>query len=529
MVTTAGAVEESAPAARAIERSSAPVTIANRTVIRLYGPIAGYSAEFRARGATERIGKALEAGGEPAVTFEAAEDGKATRVLLGGQQMFLVTAVDIDTQAGETTQIVAREAGKRLEQAIRERREQQAPRYLAIAAAHALVATLVYGAVLWLIFRMYSWARRRLSVAAAARTKKLHVSGVQLFDFGGVLLLTRRIFTVAAWIVGLVLASGWLTYVLEKFPYTRPWGEHLEGNILEILKEIALAMAAAVPGLLFVVVIIVIARTVIRVAGVFFDGVESRGLDLGWIDSDTAKPTRRIFNIVTWVFALAMAYPYLPGAQTEAFKGLSVLVGLMVSLGASSVVGQAFNGLILMYTRAFRTGDYVRIGEVEGTVAELGMFATRIRTGMGEEITLPNSGVMATTTKNYSRAVEGGGYMVDTVVTIGYSTPWRQVQAMLEEAARRTPDIAREPPPTVRQTALTDFYVEYRLFAYTPTKSPQARIEVLNDLHARIQDVFNEYGVQIMSPHYMMDPGQPQVVPKDKWHLPPAPPGSGKP
>jgi small-conductance mechanosensitive channel len=505
-------------------REGVPVRVANRTIIVLRGPIAGYTAEERAKGTMGRIEQALASGQFPEITYADMTEEKATRVLLGGSHAFLVTQIDIDAQAGETTLFVAREAGKRLESAIRERREQETPRYIATAAAFSAAATLLYGAVLWLIFRVNGWAGRRLSVAAAAHSAKLHVSGVHLLDPGGVLLLTRRLLTVTAWVVALMLASGWLTFVLEQFPYTRPWGEHLEGNLLDVIKQIALAIAGAVPGLLFVAVIFFIARAIIRVAAVFFDRVERGGLDVGWIDTDTSKPTRRIFNLVIWVFALAMAYPYLPGAQTEAFKGLSVLVGLMVSLGASSVIGQAFSGLILMYTRAFRVGDYVRIGDTEGTVVGLGMFVTRIRTGMGEEITLPNAGIMATTTRNYSRAVEGTGYVVDTVMTIGYSTPWRQVQAMLEEAARRTPGISAAPVPVVRQTALSDFYVEYRLIAYTPVEQPRQRAEVLNDLHAQIQDVFNEHGVQIMSPHYMMDPKDPQIVPKDKWHLPPARP-----
>jgi len=528
LVLLSGGPLDAVAAETASARQSAPVKVANRTVIVLRGPIAGYTAEERANATMQRIEEALAAEAHPQIAFEAAEEGSATRVLLGGKHAFLVTRIDIDEQAGETTQNVAREAGRRLERAIKERREQETPRYLLTAAAFAAVATLLYGAILWLIVRANGWAGRRLSVAAASHSKKLHVSGVHLFEPGGVLLLTRRLLTLTAWVVALILASGWLTFVLEQFPYTRPWGEQLEGNLLDIIRQIALAIAGAVPGLLFVVLIFLLARGFIRLAGVFFDRVERGGLDVGWLDADTAKPTRRIFNFVIWVFALAMAYPYLPGAQTEAFKGLSVLVGLMVSLGAASVVGQAFNGLILMYTRAFRTSDYVRIGDTEGTVMELGMFATRIRTGMGEEITLPNSGIMATTIRNYSRAVPGTGYVVDTVVTIGYSTPWRQVQAMLEEAARRTPGIADKPEPIVRQTALSDFYVEYRLIAYTPAESPRQRAEVLNDMHASIQDVFNEHGVQIMSPHYMMDPKDPQVVPKDKWHLPPAkPPESG--
>jgi small-conductance mechanosensitive channel len=194
----------------------------------------------------------------------------------------------------------------------------------------------------------------------------------------------------------------------------------------------------------------------------------------------------------------------------------------MVSLGGASVIGQAFSGLILMYSRTFRRGDYVRIGDNEGTVTELGMFTTHLRTGLGEEITLSNSVVMAATTKNYSRAVPGTGFVVDTVVTIGYATPWRQVEAMLLEAARRTDDIATKPAPMVRQTALSDYYVEYRLVAYTPLERPVLRAEVLHRLHGNIQDVFNEHSVQIMSPHYVLDPKEPQVVPKDKWFAPPA-------
>ena len=232
--------------------------------------------------------------------------------------------------------------------------------------------------------------------------------------------------------------------------------------------------------------------------------------------------TRRLVSIGIWLFALAMAYPYLPGAQTEAFKGLSVLLGLMVSLGASSVVGQGAAGLILIYTRTIRPGEYVRVGEHEGTVTVLGMFTTRIRTGLGEELTLPNSLITGSVTKNYSRAVQGQGFIVDTTVTIGYDTPWRQVEAMLVEAARRTPGILETPAPHVFQTALSDFYPEYRLVAQAVTEGAHPRAEVMTHLHANIQDVFNEYGVQIMSPHYLGDPADAKLVRPDDWYPAPA-------
>ncbi len=195
----------------------------------------------------------------------------------------------------------------------------------------------------------------------------------------------------------------------------------------------------------------------------------------------------------------------------------------MISIGASGIVGQAAGGLMITYTHTLRLGEYVRIGDTEGTVTDLGIFATRVRTGLGEEVTLPNAYVVANTIKNYSRMLSGArGFALHTQVTIGYGTPWRQVRAMLLLAAERTPGVLREPKAFVVQTALSDFYVEYRLICCAGSEGPQQRALALDALLANIQDVFNEYGVQILSPHYMVDPAQPQVVPKDKWYVPPA-------
>ncbi len=175
-----------------------------------------------------------------------------------------------------------------------------------------------------------------------------------------------------------------------------------------------------------------------------------------------------------------------------------------------------------MYTRTYRPGEFVRIADHEGTIVEMGMFTTRLRTGLGEELTLPNSLVLGAVTKNYSRVVKGEGFVVDATVTIGYDVPWRQVHAMLVEAARRTVGVVPEPAPHVFQTALSDFYVEYRLVCQGVPTEPRPRAQVLSDLHANIQDVFNEHGVQIMSPHYLGDPAENKVVPKEKWYEAPA-------
>jgi small-conductance mechanosensitive channel len=520
LALSAAALAAEPPPAPQTAREGMPVMLANRQIIILRGPIAGYTARERAAAATQRIDEALAAEYLPAATTEEAEEG--TRVLLGGRHVFLVTRVDIDTQAGETTPIVARAAVKRLEQALAERRQQETPRYLAEAAVFAALATLLYGTLLWAIFRVNRWVGRRLTQSAATHSRKLQLLGLRVIDATQVLRVVRRVFTFAAWAVAVVLASAWLSFVLERFPYTRPWGEQLGHRLLDIAKDTALGIVGALPGLAFAIIIFLIARAIVRTAATVFDRIERGEREVAWIDADTAKPTRRIFNFIIWAFALALAYPHLPGAETEAFKGLSVLVGLMVSLGASSVVGQAFNGFILMYTRVYRSGDYVRIGDNEGTVESLNTFVTRIRTGLGDELTLPNSSVMATSIRNYSRAAPGAACVLDVAVTIGYSAPWRQVHAMLEEAAQRTEGVSPSPPPYVRQTALADFCAEYRLVAQTPVEDPEKRAEVLSRLHGNIQDVFNEHGVQIMSPHYMTDPKEPQLVPKERWYAPPA-------
>jgi small-conductance mechanosensitive channel len=277
-----------------------------------------------------------------------------------------------------------------------------------------------------------------------------------------------------------------------------------------------------VPELLVALAIFIIARFLLQLLCGIFDRIEKGSLEISWLDRDTVRPTRRLVSIAVWLFALMMAYPYLPGAGTEAFKGLSVLVGLMVSLGASSLVGQAASGLILMYTRTMRPGEYVQVASNEGTVVELGLFTTRIRTGQGEELTFPNSLILGNVSRNYSRAVKGAGFVISATVTIGYDTPWRQVHAMLEEAARRTQGVVSDPKPQVFQTALSDFYPEYRLVCQAVPSEPSPRAKMMSALHGNIQDVFNEYGVQIMSPHYLGDPATEKVVPVEGWYPAPA-------
>ena len=337
----------------------------------------------------------------------------------------------------------------------------------------------------------------------------------RVFDFW------RRFISLITLVLGLFVVYSALTFVLRRFPYTRPWGESMRAYMLSTISKLALDMVQAIPALFTVLLIFVIARFFIRLLQLFFKAIEQENVHVQWLHPETAQPTRRLATALLWLFAAVMAYPYLPGSGTDAFKGASVFIGLVVSLGSSGLVNQVMSSFMITYSRALRLNDYVRIGEIEGTVTHVGVLSTKVRTLRGEEVTIPNAVVVGTTTTNYSRFADTDGVYTPTSVTIGYDTPWRQVQSLLLMAAERTPGVRKQPPPVVRQAELQDFYVKYTLFVCP--ERPELRLATMSALHGNILDVFNEYGVQIMSPNYEADPESgPKLVPKDKWHAAPA-------
>jgi small-conductance mechanosensitive channel len=221
-----------------------------------------------------------------------------------------------------------------------------------------------------------------------------------------------------------------------------------------------------------------------------------------------------------WLFALTVAYKYIPGSETEGFKAIGVFAGLMISLGSAGLISQMLSGLVVAYSRALKAGEIVQTGDTYGQVSEVGFLTTKITTPRRELVTIPNTILSGTPVTNYSRLAAAEGAVVATSVTIGYNAPWRQVHALLQRAAERTPGVRQEPGPWVLQRALSDFAVQYELYAHID--KVEDRIRVLSDLHAAIQDAFNEFGVQIMVPAFESQPEQPVMVPKSQWHAPPA-------
>ena len=502
---------------------TAALIIQNRPIVVFRVPLGARAAAERASAAAARIRRAAELSAAGELSLQRVPEGVV--VSLGSTGLFAITPGDLDPSIGETLEEVAARAVRQLEIALQGEREQRSLAHLLRGVALAVIATLIFALFLRLLVLARRFVHRRMPLVAKARMSDVSVGGFTLFSATQLLSFLRRLLDIAWWVAGLFAAYLWLTYVLTRFPYTAPWGEALGAYLVATVRGLALGAVRGIPGLFTVVLIFVGTRFLTRLVDALFRGVEAGEVTLPWVHPDTAQPTRRLVTVLLWLFAIVIAYPYLPGSDSNAFKGVSVFVGLVLSLGSSGLVNQAMSGLVIMYARAFRPGDYVRIGDTEGVVTELGMLSTKVRTNKREEVTIPNAVLVGTTAKNYTRLSGDEGVLLHTTVTIGYDTPWRQVHGLLIMAADRTAGLRREPRPFVRQTELSDFYVAYEVNA--ALERPETRIQVLSALHASILDCFNEFGVQIMSPHYEADPQQPKVVAPSAWSRPPAQGGRG--
>ena len=514
-----------ASAASTAQRAAQPADLvyANRRIVTFRATVMARPPEVRVSSATELLQRLVDE--SPTARASIRTYPEATVVRLNERPVFVLFSADIDPLQGEDPVGTAQAAAARLQVAFDESVELRSARRLAGAGGIALTATIVYVLAIWLVVRIDRRIASYISRTAERRLRSMSGSDA-LVDVTGARTTVHRVFTAVTWVLGALLTYAWLTIVMRRFPYTRPWGESLRGGLFSTAASAARALIDALPNAITILAIVVVIRLLARLVTTIFEAVEQGRLTLPWVYPDTAQPTRRIAVALLWLCALIVSYPYLPGSQSEVFKGVSVFVGLVVSLGSSGVMNQAMSGLMVTYSRSLKRGEYVRLGNVEGTVTSVGTLATKIKTPLNEEITIPNATVASQPTTNFSRNAGEGTY-TSTAVTIGYDTPWRQVQALLHIAATRTPGVRHEPGPVILQTGLDDWYVQYTLFV--ALEQPHRRFFVLDVLHANIQDAFNEHGVQIMSPRYVTDPKAPKIVPRDHWYDAPARPDAARP
>lgn len=501
LVATSQAAESGEPAV---------IRFQNRDIATLRASLGPVDPEKRAEAAERRIAQSTP--GDLRQPVAVVPYGDARAISLGNRMLFAVVPDDVDPTAGETVDDAAEQAAANLRVALAAWVDQRRPDVIARGALHVLIATVIGLALFFILIRLRRLLLTRLTPRAERAIEKRHLV---LFgqDLRGAAVKTLRAAINIAYLFAVViLAYTWLMYSLRQFPLTQPWGEGLADFLLGTVGMIGLGILHGIPEMIVVVLVLFVTRFFVRVVSSIFDAVERGQVTIRGVHPDTADATRRIVTVLVWIFGIAIAYPFIPGSSSDAFKGISVLVGLMISLGSSGVINQAMSGMVVVFSRALKSGEYVCIGDHEGTVTEVGALSTKLKTVRNEEINIPNAMLVSSTTKNYSRLP---GLIVHASAGIGYDAPWRVVHRLLIEAALRAPGVRHEPAPFVRQGALTSFCVDYTINAHI--EQPTERLAVLSNLYANIQDAFNEAGIQIMTPAFESQPAEPVVVPKSRW------------
>lgn len=479
---------------------SAPVLFRGTLLFHVSSGIGSLGVRERALAIERRLSVAADDAGTPLEALTLVERGATTDVLFGNH--LLLTVADVEAAAlGRTRAQLAADRRVLIATAFARDRQERSSRQLLLSAAMSAGALLLFALLVFALVRGTAGVGRRID---QLRPRLVDLMGPRLSRLlsprsiadalhGGVRLL--------AMVVGFVAFYFVLQFILSRFPWTRGLADELMESGAQALSWLGGGLLGYLPKALNVLLIIVVTRYLVRLARWSFLQLERGSVTLNGFYPEWAQPTYQIVRFFMLAFAAVAAFPYLPGSGSEGFRGISLLLGIMVSLGAASAVANIIAGLVLTYMRPFRIGERVRIADTVGDVVGKDLFVVRMRTIKNVDVTIPNSLVLANHIINYSSSAESHGLVLHTTVTISYDVPWRRVHELLIEAARRTEGIIDEPVPFVLQTGLDDFYPRYELNAYT--RDPGRMSVIYSELHANIQDAFNEAGVEIMSPHYV--------------------------
>ena len=504
------------------ETPTAPVMVDGVALFRVRG-VSSFPADQRARTIADRI---RDIAANAAIRPDAlrVEEMEYSSQLVADKQL-VMNVYDADAKIeGVPRRLIADLYLAKVRSAIVAYRTDRSAPAMQRAGMEALVTTLVFAvlviAIVWLRRRLDALLDRRFGerIKSLASMSQDVLSAKRVWAFLDAALRFTRSAAIA------VLALMYLRRVFGSFPHTRQAANSVTGYVIGPLQTMWASFVSRVPDLVFLVVLVLVVRVILGAIRRFFEAVEHGRIHLANFDREWATPTYKLLRPMIVAFAIVVGYPYIPGSDSEAFKGVSLFLGIVFSLGSSSFIANMIAGYSMTYRRAFKLGDFVQIGDVRGVVSAVRLQVTHVRTIKNEEIVVPNSQILGASVTNYTSLAQSNGLILHTTVGIGYETPWRQVEAMLLEAARRTPGLMTDPPPFVFQLQLGDFCVTYELNVYC--SDPLRMRATYSDLHRHILDVFNEYGVQIMTPAYEGDPEIPKVVPKEQWYLAPAKPNA---
>lgn len=362
-----------------------------------------------------------------------------------------------------------------------------------------LVIVLVYFIIKY-VGRGSKWIESKITAEKDQKIKGIKIKNYTLWDAQQQVNVLVSANKFLKWLINILIVYIALPVLFTIFPWTKDFSETLFGYILNPVKKIAVGIWEYLPNLITIIVIVIVFRYVIKGLRFLKNEIEAGHLELNGFYKDWANPTYQIVKVLVFAFMVVVIFPYLPGSDSHIFQGVSVFLGFLFTFGSAGSLSNIVAGLVLTYMRLFKIGDRVKIGEVVGDVIEKSMLVTRIRTTKNEVISIPNSTVMNSHTVNYSSDAPDKGLIIHTTMTIGYDVPWQDVHQAFIDAALRTDLLLKEPKPFVLQTSLDDFYVSYQLNAYT--RDPNKQAKIYSDLHQNVQDVCNERGIEILSPHY---------------------------
>jgi small-conductance mechanosensitive channel len=490
-----------------------PVRLGGDTLFFIQRPAGPISAETRAQEITARLETLAErAYLEPASVRDLGPD--RTALFVGEVFVLSLSNADAEAAGRDRTELAAEWAGL-IGKALKEHAKRFTWVSFLIATLKALLAWAIFIGILWLIKRGFDWVTAWIHGKFDELTRRRNVRGLNLLLWERLFLFMLLLLKVAAGIFLLFQFSLLISFTFGLFPATAGISLSLFEYFRATFGAIGKAVLDYLPRGGFVAILALITFYGLQLMKLFFRAVERGDIDFARITPETAAPTYQLLRILIVLFVLVVAFPYLPGGESDAFKGISIFIGVLLSLGSGSAMGNITSGVIITYMRPFRVGDHIRVGDTNGDVLTKGLLVTRIRTPKNVEIVVPNATILSSQIVNYSALARERGLILHTTVTIGYDAPWRQVHELMKSAALATPGILPDPAPFVLQTALNDWHVSYELNAYTQDANLMPAI--YSGLHENIQERFNAAGVEIMSPsYYALRDGNTTTIPDDQ-------------
>lgn len=489
--------QDSAPVNNPIDGT--PVMLAGEKLFVIQAQVGSFSAAERAQAITQRIEAFANDGAIPVEALKVEDQDYSTSIAVGDKLLFTITEADAKA-AGKARSPLAREYTSHLQTVIQQYRQERSSKSILFGVLYTVLATIALLVLLTLLGRAFARLLSQRAASAETRLPALRIQNFELLSAEQVASLVTRLLKWVRLALGLGLIAIYFTLVLSLFPWTKRLGATIVGHLLEALNGFWVGFLSYLPNLFVIAFIAVVVHYILRLTRLLF-GQLGRDQTFSWFYPEWAEPTHKLATVLIIALAAVVAFPYLPGSKSPAFQGVSLFLGLLISLGSSSAISNMVAGVILIYTRAFRAGDRIKVGEAIGDVMEKTLLVTQLRTIKNVVITIPNSTVLNSQVINYSAlAATETPLILHTTVTLGYDAPWRKVHETLIASAYATQHILTNPAPFVLQTSLDDFYVSYELNAYT--HQPAIMAKIYSELHQNIQDKCNEVGIEILSPHY---------------------------